>query len=190
MFIGVPGVSTTNTSPARSATGQRRQAEAARVDVAEELAVGDADEVTLRVVGPVVVRAREATSVPVPSGTTIAPRWLHSLTNARTSPFAPRVSSTGTSITFIDLYESSASQLAAEGEHQRQAFEQRDLVFPARRIEVSFGRHAHHRVGLRRRVAGPDVHEVVPGHGDELASVGRCLGACRGSPRGTGRIHG
>jgi len=44
-------------------------------------------------------------AVPCPSCITTAPRWLHELRKARTSPPLPRVSSTGVSITVIALYE-------------------------------------------------------------------------------------
>ena len=68
MFIATPGVRTTKISPARSATGNGVRPMQLEVELAEVLAVGDADEVTRRVVGPVVVRAGEPPAVPMPFG--------------------------------------------------------------------------------------------------------------------------
>jgi hypothetical protein len=69
------------------------------------------------------------------------------------------------------------AQLPTERQHQRDALEQLDLACPAFGVEVVLGGHPHDLVGLRRRVPGEHVLEVVARHVDHLPSVRRRLHA-------------
>ena len=169
---------------------QRRQTHAAHVDVAEVLAVGDADEITHRVVRPVVVRAGEP------------PSRADSVRHHDRAPVAALVDEGSHLVVGAAgqqhrdvhhghrLVRVRATQLAAEGEHERDPAEQGDLLLPALLIEVVLDGNLDHLVGLRRRDAGLDVRDGSLRDVDELPAVLRSLAAGRGALRDTGETDG
>ena len=101
--IATPGVRTTNTIPARSATGSGVEPVAAAIDLAEVLTVGDPDEVTGGVVGPVVVRAGEPAAAAETVGDDLCTAMAARVDKGADLAVGARVSSTGTSITVSAL---------------------------------------------------------------------------------------
>ena len=127
---------------------QRRQPHAAHVDVTEVLAVGDPDEITHRVVRPVVVRAGEPPSRPDPfrhhdraAVAALVHEGSHLVVGAAGQQHRDIHHGHG-------LVGVRAAQLAAQGEHERDPAEQRDLPLPTPLIEVVLDRDLDHLVGL------------------------------------------